>query len=67
MGELRAELSELFTNLAPGAEPPPSDLSDEDLVNGLAQFLELDPAERQVLIEAGGPFERAQALLEMVR
>ncbi len=63
---LRAELTDVFTSLAPNAEPS-SDLSDEDLVNGLAQLLALDPADRQVLLEAAGPFERAEALLKMVQ
>lgn len=67
LGELRAELSDLFMELGLSAEPPPDDLPDEDLVNGLAQFLELAPSERQRLIETGGPLERAQALLEMLR
>lgn len=64
---LRFELSDVFADLAPTAGLPPADLPDEDLVNGLAQFAELDPAERQVLIEAAGPLERAEALLDMLR
>lgn len=63
---LRLALTDVFADLAPGAGPRPADLSDEDLVNGLAQFLDLEPVDRQVLLEAVGPLERAQALLEMV-
>jgi Lon protease-like protein len=65
--ELRPSLSQAFTELAPSAESPPPDLSDEDLVNALSQFVELAPEDRQVLLEAAGPLERAEVLLEMVQ
>ena len=62
----RGQLAELYASLAPGAEPPPDDVPDEALVNGLAQLLALDPLDRQALLETAGPRARAEALLDLV-
>ena len=50
-----------------GAEPrfPPA-ISDEDLVNALAQYLDLQPIERQALLERDGVLERGRALIELL-
>ena len=50
-----------------GAEPrfPPA-VADEDLVNALAQYLELDPVERQALLEQEGILARCRALIELL-
>ena len=50
-----------------GAEPrfPPA-VPDEDLVNALAQYLELDPLERQALLERDGILARCRALIELL-
>ena len=62
----RPQLAELYATISPGSEPPPDDISDEVLVNGLAQLLDLDPLDRQELLEASGPLARADALLELL-
>ncbi|MCE2543743.1 MAG: LON peptidase substrate-binding domain-containing protein [Acidobacteria bacterium] len=62
----RPQLAELYSTIAPGSELPPDDVSDEVLVNGLAQLLSLDPLDRQELLEAPGPLARADALLELL-
>ena len=41
-------------------------LADEDLVNTLAHHLDLDPIEKQWLLEADGPFERCQQLIGLL-
>ena len=41
-------------------------MQDEDLVNTLSQYLELDPIERQALLEIDGVMRRAEALIELV-
>jgi Lon protease-like protein len=41
-------------------------MADEDLVNTLSQYLELDPIERQALLEMDGVTRRAEALIELV-
>src|SRR4051794_23263853 len=58
--EMRSARRRLETLLVPqpngrGADPkvPPS-MSDEDLVNALAQYLELEPVEKQALLEREG-------------
>ena len=50
-----------------GSEPrfPPA-VPDEDLVNALAQYLELEPLERQALLERDGILPRCRALVELL-
>lgn len=50
-----------------GSKPkfPPA-VADEDLVNALAQYLELDPVERQALLERENCLSRCQALIELL-
>ena len=50
-----------------GADPkfPPA-VPDEDLVNALAQYLALEPLERQALLERDGVLSRCRALVELL-
>src|SRR5262245_58279699 len=50
-----------------GADPkvPPS-MADEDLVNSLAQYLELEPVEKQALLERSGLLARCHSLIELL-
>ena len=50
-----------------GAEPrfPPA-VADEDLVNALAQYIELDRLERQALLEREGVLARCRGLIELL-
>ena len=50
-----------------GAEPkfPPA-VPDEDLINSLAQYLELQPVERQALLECDGLLARCLALINLL-
>jgi Lon protease-like protein len=50
-----------------GAEPrfPPS-MPDVDLVNALAQYLELEPVEKQALLEREGLLARCRSLIELL-
>ena len=50
-----------------GAEPrfPPA-VADEDLVNALAQYMELDPLERQALLERDGVLARCHGIIELL-
>ncbi|MGE3959172.1 MAG: LON peptidase substrate-binding domain-containing protein [Vicinamibacterales bacterium] len=43
-----------------------SALSDDDLINALAQYLELEPIERQALLEQPAVTRRADALIELL-
>jgi Lon protease-like protein len=44
---------------------PPS-MPDEDLVNSLAQYLELEPVEKQALLERDGLLARCRSLIELL-
>ena len=44
----------------------PSQMADGDLVNALSQCLELDPVEKQALLERDGTMERCQSLIDLL-
>jgi Lon protease-like protein len=44
----------------------PSGMSDDDLVNALAQYLDLEPLEKQALLEKQGLRMRAESLVELL-
>jgi Lon protease-like protein len=75
--ELRAERRRLEALLVPqpegskdarGAHDPkvPTAMSDEDLVNALAQYLEFEPVEKQALLERDGLLDRSRSLIELL-
>ena len=41
-------------------------MTDEDLVNALAQYLDLEPLEKQALLEQDGLRRRAESLVELL-
>jgi Lon protease-like protein len=70
--EVRAARQRLETLLVPQPEGraqdpkvPPA-MSDEDLVNALAQYMELEPLEKQALLERTGLLERCRSLIELL-
>ena len=65
LGDLRQELSALLPSGLPGLQVPDG-LRDEDLVNGIAQVMQLDPRDRLGLLEQPGPLARAQALIRLL-
>ena len=67
LAERRHELEETLRSISPRAQLPPSDLSDERVVDGLSQVLPLEPAHRQELLEAVGPLERTLRLIRRLR
>ena len=71
--EMRAARRRLEALLVPhpngrGVEPTriPATMADTDLVNALAQYLELEPVERQALLERPGLLERCRSLIELL-
>ena len=44
----------------------PDSMSDEDLVNALAQYLDLEPVEKQALLEQRCLRSRAESLVELL-
>ena len=69
---IRRQRAKLETLLAPAAEKTgveikiPSSMSDEDLVNALAQYLDLEPLEKQALLEKHNLRARAESLVELL-
>lgn len=70
--EIQAARRRLETLLVPrprgrGAETkvPPA-MADEDLVNALAQYMELEPLEKQALLERDGLLARCRSLIELL-
>lgn len=69
---IRGERRRLEALLVPqpqgrGADPkvPPS-MSDEDLVNALAQYMDLEPVEKQALLERDGIVARCRSLIDLL-
>ena len=65
LGDRREELSALLRSGLPGLQVP-AGLGDEDLVNGVAQVINVDPLDRLGLLEQPGPLARAQALIDLL-
>lgn len=69
---LRKQRAKLETMLASardakGGDPKiPSAMGDEDLVNALAQYLDLEPLEKQALLEQCSLVTRAESLVELL-
>jgi Lon protease-like protein len=68
---IRNQRSKLEALLAPAVEKSGADsrttaMSDEDLVNALAQYLALEPLEKQALLELQGLRSRAESLVELL-
>jgi hypothetical protein len=62
----RHQLERLLTAVADAPDQPfPSTLSDEEVINALAQYLDLEPIERQALLEQDGVARRCGALIEL--
>jgi len=50
-----------------GADPRmPAAMADQDIVNALAQYLDLEPLEKQALLERGNLRARAESLVELL-
>lgn len=62
----RRQLEEAVRSAYPGAPLPPATASHEEAVDGLSLLLPLDPAQRQELLEADGPAERASMLIRLL-
>jgi Lon protease-like protein len=69
---IRRQRTKLESMLAPAVENAggdsamPSAMSDEDLVNALAQYLDFEPLEKQALLEKPSLRIRAESLVELL-
>jgi Lon protease-like protein len=63
----RHQLERLLATVADAPEQTfPSSLSDEEVINALAQYLDLEPIERQALLDQDGVARRCGALIELL-
>ena len=64
----RAKLESMLVPSQSSAGDPrmPTSMSDEDLVNALAQYLDLEPLEKQALLEKDSLRTRAESLVELL-
>jgi len=67
LAQRRQQLEETLLSVSPVIQLPPPELSDEEVVDGLSIVLPLEPADRQELLEADGPVERALRLIRRLR
>ena len=69
---LKSERQKLESMLAPlfsgtlAARGLPQQMPDDELINALAQYLELEPIEKQALLERDGALARCQSLVELL-
>lgn len=62
---LEALLAPLFSGTL-AVRGLPQQMPDDELINALAQYLELEPIEKQALLERDGALQRCQSLLELL-
>jgi Lon protease-like protein len=63
----RSRLESLLAPAVAGGDAKiPAAMSDEDLVNALAQYLDLEPLEKQALLEQPSLRTRAESLVELL-
>ena len=62
---LEALLAPLFSGTL-AARGLPQQMPDDELINALAQYLELEPIEKQALLERDGALQRCLSLVELL-
>jgi uncharacterized protein len=62
---LEAMLTPMLSG-TPAERGLPRSMPDDELINALAQYLELEPIERLALLERDGPLARCESLLELL-
>jgi Lon protease-like protein len=63
--KLEAMLAPLFSGTL-AARGLPQQMPDDELINALAQYLELEPIEKQALLECDGALARCRSLVELL-
>lgn len=63
--KLEALLAPLFSGTL-AERGLPQQMPDDELINALAQYLELEPIEKQALLERDGPLARCRSLVELL-
>jgi uncharacterized protein len=63
---LTRQRERLIALMPSGGEPVPREISDEDVINALAQYSRIDALQRQDLLELNGPLLRGEALIKLL-
>ena len=66
LAQRRQQLERALLSRSPGMQLPSSDMADEEVIDGLSAVFPLNPADRQDLLEADGPIERAVRLIRLI-
>ena len=66
MNNARSLSLALHMYAADHGEAFPATLSDEEIVNALAQYLDFEPIERQALLERAGVAARCEGLIDLL-
>jgi uncharacterized protein len=61
----RQQLEALVTKSGSNSSVPP-DIGDEEVIDAVAQYVPIDPSQRQALLELDGTPARARALIELI-
>jgi len=67
LAERRREVEEAILAAVPNARLPAPDLPDAQVIDGFSLQVPMQPTQRQTLLEADGPAERAVALVRIIR
>jgi len=66
LSQRRQQLERTLLRVSPGMQLPASEVPDEEVVDGFSAILPMEPAQRQELLEAEGPVERASRLITLL-
>jgi Lon protease-like protein len=66
LAALPQQRERLITLLPAGAQRPPREFADEDIINALSQYARIDALDRQQLLELQGPLARSEALIKLL-
>jgi len=66
LSQRRQQLERTLLRVSPSTQLPPSEVPDEEVVDGFSAILPMEPAQRQELLEAEGPVERASRLITLL-
>ena len=66
LAALPEQRERLIALLPAGAQRPPREFADEDIINALSQYARIDALDRQQLLELQGPLARSEALIKLL-
>ncbi len=66
LSQRRQQLERTLLRVSPSTQLPPSEVPDEEVIDGFSAILPMEPAQRQELLEAEGPVERASRLITLL-